>query len=170
MALWLTVSLSPPEHPLPTLINNITTASGGGADADNGSSGSAPHPRFNGSTHAQPALSAQQRIDASRTAAGSEIPFSAAAAPQVDPWETWHQIRSLCDYDPLLGCALEVGPQLPCHANVARWLGEPVKALLLPTSLFGSNKRGYPVLPKGHQELLALFFRHGVQVGGFGGW
>ena len=45
-----------------------------------------------------------------------------------------------------------------------RWKGEPVKAILLPTTTFTSNKRGYPVLSKRHQELIATFFRLRVQV------
>lgn len=167
MALWLTVSLSPTEQRISSP-QDITTASGGGPDLGASSSSSTHHTATNGTANAarsQP-QSAQLKMDAARLSAA--VP-SAVASQGADPWETWHQVRSLCDYDPLLGCALEVGQQLPCPANVARWLGEPVKALLLPTSLFGSNKRGYPVLPKPHQELLALFFRHGVQVGGLAG-
>lgn len=32
--------------------------------------------------------------------------------------------------------------------------------------VFTTNKRGYPVLSKAHQELLALAFRHSIQVHG----
>ena len=69
--------------------------------------------------------------------------------------------------------ALQSAPQcasvplqtLPPVPLIRRWLGQPVKALLLPTSCFTSNKRGYPVLPKPHQDLLTLFLKQGVQVG-----
>ena len=40
-----------------------------------------------------------------------------------------------------------------------------MKALLLPTTVFSSNKRGYPVLSKRHQDLIATFFKLRVQVG-----
>ena len=46
-----------------------------------------------------------------------------------------------------------------------RWRGEPVKALLIPTRIFTTNKRGFPVLSKGHQDLIAQFFKLKVQVG-----
>lgn len=38
------------------------------------------------------------------------------------------------------------------------------KPLCLPPDVFTTNKRGYPVLSKAHQELLATAFRFGVQV------
>jgi protein arginine N-methyltransferase 5 len=45
-----------------------------------------------------------------------------------------------------------------------RWLGEPVKAVLLPTHVFTTNKKGYPVLPRAHQDLLNILFNMNVQV------
>ena len=45
------------------------------------------------------------------------------------------------------------------------WAGEPVKAVMVSTSLFLTNKRGFPTLSRAHQALLASFFRLGVQVG-----
>jgi protein arginine N-methyltransferase 5 len=59
---------------------------------------------------------------------------------------------------------LEVPENLPPKEQIQRWLGEPVKALVLPTSVFQTNKRGFPTLSKAHQDLLLLFFRHNVQV------
>ena len=50
-----------------------------------------------------------------------------------------------------------------------RWRGEPVKAIILPTTIFSSNKRGYPILSKPHQELIASFFKLKVQVREWGG-
>jgi hypothetical protein len=55
--------------------------------------------------------------------------------------------------------------QLPPGRLLSRWHGEPVKALIIPTSTFTTNKRGYPVLPKPHQEFVATMFSQGVQVG-----
>ncbi len=54
--------------------------------------------------------------------------------------------------------------ELPAPAEVERWVGEPVKALALPASVFTRNRKGFPVLPKGHQELLSRFLQLGVQV------
>jgi hypothetical protein len=65
------------------------------------------------------------------------------------------------------GVALEVPEDLPRAPQLLqRWLGQPLKALLLPTSCFTTNKRGYPVLGKAHQDLVGSALRHGVQVGG----
>lgn len=36
--------------------------------------------------------------------------------------------------------------------------------MLVPTSIFQTNKRGYPALSKRHQEFLGECFRRGVQV------
>lgn len=48
-------------------------------------------------------------------------------------------------------------PHHPAH--------HPTRAVLVPTSAFSTNKRGYPALSRRHQELLADCFRRGVQVG-----
>jgi len=59
---------------------------------------------------------------------------------------------------------LDLGPSLPSDAECRRWLGEPVKAVVLSTSSFLSNKRGFPVLPRRHQELLLLLLKSNVQL------
>jgi len=62
---------------------------------------------------------------------------------------------------PNLGVALEVTADLPDDAaEVARWCGEPVKAVLLPTSIFLTNKKGYPTLSRRHQAVLAQLLRY----------
>jgi hypothetical protein len=38
--------------------------------------------------------------------------------------------------------------------------------LLLAPGVFTTNKRGYPILSKAHQELLSTAYRHNVQVCG----
>lgn len=58
---------------------------------------------------------------------------------------------------------------LTSGAEVARWLGEPLRAVLLPTAVFLTNRKGFPVLGKPHQELLTTLFRHNVQVRGSAG-
>jgi protein arginine N-methyltransferase 5 len=54
--------------------------------------------------------------------------------------------------------------QLPPPAMLARWDGEPVKALLVPTRCFVLNKRGYPVLPKAHQDFISHMLSLQAQV------
>ena len=45
----------------------------------------------------------------------------------------------------------------------SRWLGEPVKCLILQTSFFLVNKKGYPVLPRALQNMVRQFYPLRVQ-------
>ncbi|XP_076286299.1 protein arginine N-methyltransferase 5 [Lasioglossum baleicum] len=73
------------------------------------------------------------------------------------PWEWWNAFRIVCDYDRKIGVALIVSHDLPEQEEIDRWLGEPVKCLIVPTTLFMTNKKGYPVLSKAHQTLIKKF-------------
>lgn len=76
----------------------------------------------------------------------------------------WNIFRSVCNGNRRLGIALEVTPDIPAVEEVTRWLGEPIRCLIVPTSLFLTNKKGYPVLSKAHQMLLRKFVPLGVQI------
>lgn len=102
---------------------------------------------------------------------GSSCPHSGAQDAKEqevlgkhDWWETWNYIRCACHHHAKLGIALEVGPNLCPEEHLARWWGEPVRALLLRTDAFITNKKGYPTLPKRHQELLSKAFQYNVQI------
>ncbi|XP_033223876.1 protein arginine N-methyltransferase 5 [Belonocnema kinseyi] len=79
------------------------------------------------------------------------------------PWEWWNAFRIICDFDRKLGAALFVSHDLPEEDEISRWLGEPVKCLILPTTLFISNKKGFPVLGRAHQMLVKRFCSLDVQ-------
>ena len=79
------------------------------------------------------------------------------------PWEWWNAFRIICDYDRTLCVALIVSHDLPEEEEIDRWLGEPVKCLILPTTLFITNKKGYPVLSKAHKSLIKKFSALKVQ-------
>ncbi|RLN10048.1 hypothetical protein BBJ28_00013530 [Nothophytophthora sp. Chile5] len=83
---------------------------------------------------------------------------------QTDPWEAWDALRARCEYHPKLHVALEITADLPSAEEVQRWLGEPVKAAIIPTSIFLTNRKGYPALSQRHQKVLALLFQHNVQL------
>lgn len=51
----------------------------------------------------------------------------------------------------------------PDERRLQRWLGEPVKCLVLSTSLFLTNKRGCPVLPRVVQATVRRFMPLKVQ-------
>uniref|UniRef100_A0A673AER9 Protein arginine N-methyltransferase 5 n=1 Tax=Sphaeramia orbicularis TaxID=375764 RepID=A0A673AER9_9TELE len=54
---------------------------------------------------------------------------------------------------------IEVGADMPSDAVIDKWLGEPIKAAILPTSIFLTNKKGFPVLSKAHQRIIFRLFK-----------
>lgn len=84
--------------------------------------------------------------------------------PKSDSWEWWNMFRTLCDHHSHLSVALDITASLPSAASLKRWLGEPVKAAIIHTNAFLTNKKGYPCLSKRHQNLLATLFDHSVQI------
>lgn len=61
--------------------------------------------------------------------------------------------------------AVEIGADMPSDEVVDKWLGEPIKAAILPTSIFLTNKKGFPVLSKAHQRIIFRLFKvqkHGL--------
>jgi protein arginine N-methyltransferase 5 len=132
--LWVRVPLTYPEV---ALRSAAAASSGAGAAAD----GSAPTP--------------------SATAAG---PASASAAVSAaDPWEAWNALRAMTESHPHVSVVLEVTDALPEQAALDVWLAEPVKAAILPTSIFMANAKGYPTLAKRHREFVQALHVHNVQ-------
>ena len=43
---------------------------------------------------------------------------------------------------------------LPDEVYLERWFAEPIKAVILPTRIFLTNVKGYPVLSKKHQAFI----------------
>nr|CAG4647716.1 EOG090X028A [Moina brachiata] len=81
-----------------------------------------------------------------------------------DTWNSWNSFRSIANFEKKLSLALELTADLPDSTVIERWLGEPVKCLIVPTHLFMTNKKGFPVLPKPHQMVIRQFFRQKAQV------
>ena len=81
-----------------------------------------------------------------------------------DPFEAWANLRAMCEGHPQLGVCLHLGPTLPPQTELERWIGEPVRAVVVSNDAFTSNKRGFPVLPKRHQEFVTNMLRRNVQV------
>uniref|UniRef100_A0A8D3C2V9 Protein arginine N-methyltransferase 5 n=1 Tax=Scophthalmus maximus TaxID=52904 RepID=A0A8D3C2V9_SCOMX len=66
---------------------------------------------------------------------------------------------TLCDYNKRICLAIEVAADMPSDAVIDKWLGEPIKAAILPTSIFLTNKKGFPVLSKAHQRIIFRLFK-----------
>lgn len=80
------------------------------------------------------------------------------------PWSRWNKLRLSCEHSPALFVALELTAELPDSFTIAQWEAEPVKVLLIPTSCFMNNKKGFPVLSKKHQAVLKQFAKFNVQI------
>ncbi|XP_060777858.1 protein arginine N-methyltransferase 5 isoform X2 [Neoarius graeffei] len=74
-------------------------------------------------------------------------------------WGWWHSFRTLCDYNKRICLAIEIGADIPSDTVIDKWLGEPIKAAILPTSIFLTNKKGFPVLSKAHQRIIFRLFK-----------
>ncbi|XP_011503736.1 PREDICTED: protein arginine N-methyltransferase 5 isoform X2 [Ceratosolen solmsi marchali] len=79
------------------------------------------------------------------------------------PWQWWNEFRIVCDYNRKLIVALIVSHDLPDKEEIDRWLGEPVRCLIIPTTVFITNKTGFPVLSKAHQMMIKKFCSLKVQ-------
>lgn len=71
----------------------------------------------------------------------------------------WHEFRTLCDSQRRINVVLELSTNLPDEEVLDRWLAEPIKCVMVSTNLFLTNKRGYPVLSKPHQNFLKKLFK-----------
>lgn len=65
----------------------------------------------------------------------------------------------LCGHHTWLGVVLDIPDTLPAGRLIDRWVGEPTRAVVLHTSAFLSNAKGYPVLSRAHQELITTCFQ-----------
>jgi protein arginine N-methyltransferase 5 len=65
----------------------------------------------------------------------------------------------MCDTNKRISVALEITENLPEDYVLQRWLAEPIKAVVISTNLFLTNKKGYPVLSKAHQGFLRSLFK-----------
>ncbi|CAH0722432.1 unnamed protein product, partial [Brenthis ino] len=81
-----------------------------------------------------------------------------------EPWQWWTKFHEHMDWDKKIGVVLEISADLPSQDILNRWLGEPVKAIVVPTSLFHNNKKGYPVLSRAHQQVVVSMVERDAQV------
>lgn len=76
----------------------------------------------------------------------------------TDTWKLWSAFSAACDYHRSVYLALELSVDLPDQQELDRWLGEPIKAVIVPTCIFLTNKAGYPVLSRPHQVFINKLF------------
>ncbi|KAK1849221.1 protein methyltransferase [Colletotrichum chrysophilum] len=74
-------------------------------------------------------------------------------------WDSWHSVRSICEYNMRLFVAVRVPKVLPEKELQNKWFAEPLHFLTLGPNAFQKNKGGHPALPKGHQEFIYTLMR-----------
>lgn len=72
----------------------------------------------------------------------------------TDTWHWWNRFHSVANFEKKIGLCLELSADLPDEEKVERWLGEPVRCAVLPTTIWLTNKKGFPVLSHRHQSLV----------------
>eukprot|EP00163_Fabomonas_tropica_P020056 TRINITY_DN3524_c0_g1_i1.p1 TRINITY_DN3524_c0_g1~~TRINITY_DN3524_c0_g1_i1.p1 ORF type:complete len:618 (+),score=110.21 TRINITY_DN3524_c0_g1_i1:228-2081(+) len=81
----------------------------------------------------------------------------------TDPWEWWNSFRVLCNQHAHLAVALELTADLPSDDVLDKWAGEPIKVVIIPTSIFMTNASGFPALSPRHQKFLKRIFESKAQ-------
>ncbi|KAI0185316.1 PRMT5 arginine-N-methyltransferase [Xylaria flabelliformis] len=88
-----------------------------------------------------------------------DIPQASREIDIFTTWDSWHVIRTACDYDAKLFVALRVPRVLPAKELQTRWFSEPIQYLTYSPSTFQANKAGHPSLGRAHQELIHAYMR-----------
>nr|RBQ89942.1 hypothetical protein FVER53263_11418 [Fusarium verticillioides] len=83
---------------------------------------------------------------------GKEIDLLAA-------WDSWHHVRSVCNYNTRLFVALQIPRVMPEKDLQDRWFAEPLHYLTFSPATFQANKAGFPSLSKRHQNLIFSYMR-----------
>ena len=50
-----------------------------------------------------------------------------------DPWDWWDRFRANANFEKRVGAVLEIDAEAPAEHRLKRWLGEPIKALVVNT-------------------------------------
>lgn len=74
---------------------------------------------------------------------------------KADDWHSWNRVRTLANHS--IGVALEF--ETVEKIVLERWAAEPIGLVIIPTTCFVTNKGGFPVLSKIHQEFLFKVFQ-----------
>jgi len=84
--------------------------------------------------------------------------------PPGDSWDWWNRFRLMANSSNKINLCLAVSEEVPTDAQILRWVGEPIKTVSVPTSIFLTNKKGYPVLARHHQALIRRFVHLDIQI------
>ncbi|KAH8232850.1 hypothetical protein KR026_001038 [Drosophila bipectinata] len=75
-----------------------------------------------------------------------------------DPWHWWNELRLAVKQNSKVKVVVELNDSdRPDKETVRRWLGEPIEAIIIPSSLFVRNRANYCVLKKEWQVIIGHF-------------
>lgn len=100
---------------------------------------------------------------------GEDMSFTLRCSASNLGWHAWNRFRTLCDHHGRLNVALELEkltskPTESFEKELERWQAEPVRYVIVNSSVFIANAQGFPVLPKHYKALLLRLFRRKVKV------
>ncbi|XP_030370721.1 protein arginine N-methyltransferase 5 [Scaptodrosophila lebanonensis] len=79
-------------------------------------------------------------------------------AESIDPWSWWNDFRFEMDHSSKVKVVLDLrDSDRPSRETVRRWLGEPIEAVMIPSSLFVRNRYNYFVLHGEWQVIIGHF-------------
>ena len=100
------------------------------------------------STSSTTTTASSTATDAIRTSSATTV------SVENDPWEVWNRLRTLCGENRRLYVVLVVTDALCNEEELKRWASEPIRAVVLPTSIFRPNQKGFPALLPKHQKVV----------------
>jgi type II protein arginine methyltransferase len=74
-------------------------------------------------------------------------------------WDSWHTVRSVCEYSMRLYVALRIPHRMPDRELQDRWFSEPLHYLTLGPKTFQENRTGHPSLSRSHQDMISTYMR-----------
>lgn len=86
-----------------------------------------------------------------------------------DGWYLWNSFRSQMGYHTQLSIGLILSDDIYDYSDLiqnenflSRWVAEPIKMIIIPTSLFQMNDSGFPVLSKLLQKIIRYFMKYSI--------
>lgn len=82
-----------------------------------------------------------------------------------DTWQWWNRFRCAAHFDIKLRVVLEFNEiEEPDSDFVHRWLGEPIEAVVIPSSIFTRDCQNNPTLSEAWQKILLYFLQLHVNI------
>ncbi|ROV95112.1 hypothetical protein VSDG_05849 [Cytospora chrysosperma] len=110
----------------------------------------------------EPGLEEKAKLLSEELGGPSNVENGSTQNDEIDlfgAWDTWHTIRSVCEYSNRLFVALKMPRRLPEKELQTRWFAEPLHYLTLGPNTFQQNKSGNPSLSRQHQDLIFTCMR-----------